>query len=1565
MKKHLYYPELPCWIPNPQKGWVAGTVTSCECSDGKAVVTVEDEEGIITTYDVKEDDLMKEGSGNLPLLRNTKTPLDADDLTSLPILNEPSVLETLLNRYGQMKIYTYSGIVLIAVNPFQHMSSLYAHEMVRAYYEKSRDELDPHLYAIAAESYRCMNRDEKNQTIIISGESGAGKTVSARFIMRYFASIHNASDAGSAEEFTAIENEILATNPIMEAFGNAKTSRNDNSSRFGKYIQILFNGNSRIIGARIQTYLLERSRLTFQPATERNYHIFYQLLSGASNELLGSLNLASDPSMYHYMNQGGASNIDGVNDKEEFETTVTALKTVGVSDETCSSIYSVLAALLHIGNIEVTASRNDAYVNAKEDSLKMASKLLEIDASKFAKWITHRNLKMRNDSIVKPLTKANAIIARDSVSKYLYACLFDWLVATINESLTSSSKRLNEVEKSFIGVLDIYGFEHFKKNSFEQFCINYANEKLQQEFYKHVFKLEQEEYASEGLQWSYIDYQDNQPCIDMIENKLGILSLLDEECRMPTNSEKNWVSKLNSHFTKDPYKNSYKQSRFSETEFTIKHYALDVTYNAEGFIDKNKDTISEELIDLLNSSKNSFLTDLLSFRANQATSVVSKARNARPRNPTLGAMFKASLIGLMDTINETNAHYIRCVKPNEAKAAWEFDSNMVLSQLRACGVLETIRISCAGFPSRWTFKDFTERYYMLVKSTNWTKETNKLCQLLLDETVEPEKYQIGTSKIFFRSGVVPYLDRLRNEKMRACAYTLYSVFATNYYRISFIKIIRGIKGLQSVVRGYLARQRVEQERLNKCATVIQSAWKTYVAKQSFRRSRSSIILVQSLVRRSIIRRSLQHKKLSDAAVVLQSWWKTILEKRHYQSLRYYTIRIQSLWRTKLAKRQLVQLRIESKQANHYKEVSYKLENKVFELTQALESERQENKVLVDRVSELEAVLASYAETKLTQDRELRETQLMLEDHSEKDSYLKMLEEKEQELARVYNSVQSLKEANDDLVRMNESLKLQKQQNDNVLKKQSLKLQQKQEIITSLSQATRVLNTMSSIEASHSRDSIGSSRESLMMDARTRRELNNLLFGDRLQIDLDRLYQLPLAKYNTLNKNVESLAQNTLFLSHMTFLVLLQMWKADVPMDSLKVVERTLEHIPSSIAIHHGPNGEPLYAFWVTNLYNLVALINSRIQLITEHGSDEFPEESGEQMRKAAQEYTKCLSNVYAAWIDSINATIKPMVVSAVLENGTDLPARGTVLPKITPANGLRRLFTKTTTQRQTAKYMKDVIRVLDEVYRQCQMFSVSNELYVGIVKNVYRCLNIVAFNSLYLDVKGSWKIGANMSYNYSILKEWCLQHGAAEAVVQLEEMFEVSKLLQTRKDKEDFMNEQVNLCWALSLYQIHWILTHYHYSEYEGMCTSTYLSNLSKRAVQEDDSKNSFVIKYTLIPFESPSTLPQPPAFGQITLPEGSELFTLKRFADLVNVEESFQQAMISIRLANEADEKISDIPLEIEDGQKEKEEPVKNHTGQVSRLEPENVRPAESQSKRLEAQIEAIMKGTVLPGST
>ncbi|KAF9079944.1 Myosin type-2 heavy chain 1, partial [Mortierella sp. AD031] len=904
MSLETYVKGTKCWFTDVQEGWISAALSTKDvAADGKVTLTFVDDNGKDHVFSSTLAKIEESNNANLPPMRNPPLLEGTEDLTNLSYLNEPAVLSNIKTRYSHCNIYTYSGIVLIAANPFARVN-LYTQDIIQAYSGRRRGELEPHLFAIAEDAYRCMIRDERNQTIVVSGESGAGKTVSAKFIMRYFATADD-SERGTDSSKTGMsetEEQILATNPIMEAFGNAKTTRNDNSSRFGKFTEIQFDKERNIIGAKIRTYLLERSRLVYQPELERNYHIFYQLVAGAPPSEKKELDLQSIQ-QFHYLKQGGVQTINGVDDAAEFEITQRALSTIGISVQAQWDIFRLLAALLHIGNIQVTG-RNDSMISDEDPSLIIASKVLGVPLSEFKKWLIKKQITTRSEKIVSNLKPDQSLIVRDSVAKYIYSSLFDWLVNNINASL-SSEAIANKIH-SFIGVLDIYGFEHFKKNSFEQFCINYANEKLQQEFNQHVFKLEQEEYVREKIDWKFIEFSDNQPCIEMIEGRLGVLSLLDEEARMPSGSDQGWCNKLFTQLGTEKHKKWFTKPRFSNSAFTISHYAHDVTYDCDGFLEKNRDTLPDELLNLIKNSDNEFLEEVLMTSATLGAGgslTEDKRKSVINRKPTLGSIFKGSLIQLMDTINSTNVHYIRCLKPNEAKQPWVFDAPMVLGQLRACGVLETIRISCAGYPSRWSFEEFVERYYMLVNSEHWGFDTQKMCSAILEATIkEADKYQ----KKYLR--------------IRQAAITI-----------------------QCFARKVIAQKAARSLRQERSAILLQTFLRSYVQRKKYVEIRNHILRVQCAVRAKQARNAFQNMRETNGATKIQQIWRGAVARRQFKKEMHAVILVQSCIRRNKARKSLLALKAEARSVNHLKEVSYRLEGKVVELTRALDLAHQQNK----------------------------------------------------------------------------------------------------------------------------------------------------------------------------------------------------------------------------------------------------------------------------------------------------------------------------------------------------------------------------------------------------------------------------------------------------------------------------------------------------------------------------------------------------------------------------------------------------------------------------------------------
>ncbi|EPX72489.1 myosin type V [Schizosaccharomyces octosporus yFS286] len=929
-----------CWVSNDEGCWDSAEIIDLkDHGGGKCVATVKRGDGELDS--VKYQSLQP---------RNPSVNEAPIDLTTLTYLNEPSVLQALRYRYENQHIYTFSGIVLVSVNPYQLLSELYNESVIKRYHENQECTKEPHLYSIASACYSALTNDNENQTIIVSGESGAGKTVAARYIMRYLTSVQ-ALDKTSSKR--SVENQVLATNPIMEAFGNAKTVRNDNSSRFGKYVTISFNEEAAITGANVSTYLLERSRVTSSPLGERNYHIFYQLLAGCTEEQREKWHLRS-PSEFKYLSQGNCMSVEGVNDNDEFTTTASALSTVGILENQQEEVYKLLAALLHLGNIAIVTSRSEATIKTDDEHLCYASEILGVNSSELSKLLSKKMLKTRSETIVTSATYEHVLNTRDSVAKYLYSTLFSWVVHMINASLDHS--KVKRSASKHIGVVDIYGFEHFERNSLEQFCINYANEKLQQEFNRHVFKLEQEEYVREGLDWGLIDYADNQGCISLIEDNLGVLSLLDEECRLPSGTDGSFLQKLNNQA---PQKHPlfYKKSRFSDGSFTIKHYASDVTYQAHDFLAKNSDSLPVEIINLLKSSDNQFVAYLLDF-GTQSVDAQNGATKKRINNkkPSLTSMFRTSLSHLMHTISATNVHYIRCIKPNEEKSSWSFSSPLVLSQLRACGVFETIRISSLGFPKRYFYDEFTKRFRVLVSSRDWNQDSKKLSlhiiSTVLPNTNSADYFQFGKSKIFFRSGVIGLYEARRREICSKSVSLLQSFIRGSNSRKKYRKVMEYIVGIQSLSRGKLARDLYERRKKEIAAIVIQNLWRTYAQRKKFIAFKILITSCQAIGRGYLLRINYGKILRNHAGCLILMNWRAYHARTTFRKYKMSIIGFQCLVRSVLTRRYLRQLKDKAGKSSILLEKRKKIRKSVDEGSSLLENATKEVVGLRNKLSEM-------------------------------------------------------------------------------------------------------------------------------------------------------------------------------------------------------------------------------------------------------------------------------------------------------------------------------------------------------------------------------------------------------------------------------------------------------------------------------------------------------------------------------------------------------------------------------------------------------------------------------------
>jgi len=671
-----------------------------------------------------------------------KKEVGVSDLTLISKISNEAINDNLKKRFENGEIYTYIGHVLVSVNPFRDLG-IYTDEVLNSYRGKNRLEMPPHVYAIAESSYYNMKGYNENQCIIISGESGAGKTEAAKRIMQYIANVSGGTDSSIQQ----IKDMVLATNPLLESFGNAKTLRNNNSSRFGKYLEIHFNSQGEPVGANINNYLLEKSRVVGQIKNERNFHIFYQFTKAAPSnyrELFG----VQEPSSYLYTSRSKCLDVSGIDDHADFKETIKAMKIIGMSQAEQDNLFRVLAAILWLGNI--TFSENDEG-NAKitdQSVVDFVAYLLEVDAAHVNKALTLRVVETtrggRRGSVYDvPLNPAQATAVRDAFSKALYFNMFDWIVDRVNQSLKTRS-----ASSYSIGILDIYGFEIFERNSFEQLCINYVNEKLQQIFIQLTLRAEQEEYAKEQIKWTPIKYFDNKVVCDLIEERRppGVFAALNDACATahadPAAADQTFVQRLNVLAS-----NQHFQPR--QGQFIIKHYAGDVAYAVDGMTDKNKDQLLKDILILVNQSSNKFMHTLF-------PAPVDTDNKRRP--PTAGDKIKQSANDLVATLMKASPSYIRTIKPNENKSPTEYNEANVLHQIKYLGLQENVRIRRAGFAYRQTFEKFVERFYLLSPKTSyagdytWTGDyLSGTKQILKDSNIPVEEYQMGVTKAFIKT----------------------------------------------------------------------------------------------------------------------------------------------------------------------------------------------------------------------------------------------------------------------------------------------------------------------------------------------------------------------------------------------------------------------------------------------------------------------------------------------------------------------------------------------------------------------------------------------------------------------------------------------------------------------------------------------------------------------------------------------------------------------------------------------------------------------------------------------
>nr|AAB71529.1 unconventional myosin [Helianthus annuus] len=1423
-------------------------------------------------------------------------PGGVDDMTRLSYLHEPGVLQNLATRYELNEIYTYTGNILIAINPFQRLPHLYDTHMMEQYKGAGFGELSPHVFAVADVAYRAMINEGKSNSILVSGESGAGKTETTKMLMRYLAHLGGRSGV----EGRTVEQQVLESNPVLEAFGNAKTVRNNNSSRFGKFVEIQFDKSGRISGAAIRTYLLERSRVCQISDPERNYHCFY-LLCAAPPEDREKFKLES-PQSYHYLNQSKSFALEGVNDAHEYLATRRAMDIVGIGEEEQEAIFRVVAAILHLGNVEFAKGKEiDSSVLKDEKSrfhLNVTAELLMCDAKSLEDALIKRVMVTPEEVITRTLDPEAALGSRDALAKTIYSRLFDWIVEKINSSIGQDPN-----SKSLIGVLDIYGFESFKHNSFEQFCINFTNEKLQQHFNQHVFKMEQEEYTKEAINWSYIEFVDNQDVLDLIEKKPGgIISLLDEACMFPKSTHETFAQKLYQTFPKNK---RFIKPKLSRTSFTISHYAGEVTYLADQFLDKNKDYVVAEHQDLLTASKCPFVVGLF------PPLPVESSKSSK--FSSIGSRFKLQLQSLMETLSTTEPHYIRCVKPNNVLKPAIFENLNIIQQLRCGGVLEAIRISCAGYPTRRTFDEFLLRFGVLypdVLDGNYDEKV--ACQMLLDK-MGLKGYQIGKTKVFLRAGQMAELDARRAEVLGNAARVIQRQMRTYIAQKEYISIRKAAIQLQACWRALSACKQFEQLRREAAAVKIEKDFRCFVARKSYQTLRASTIKLQTGLRAMAARDEFRYRKQTKAAIFIQAHYRCYKAYSYYRSLKKAALYTQCGWRRRVARKELRELKMAARETGALKEAKDKLEKRVEELTWRLQLEKRLRTELEETKAQETAKLQEAlrlmqiqideANAKVIKEREaarkaieeappvVKETPIIVQDTKKIDtltaevgSLKALMQNQKQEIEEARKSLIEANLKNGDLIKKFEDAEKRAYQ----LQESNQRLEEKLLNMESENQVLRQQLTMSPTGKSIS------ARPRTMIIQRTP-ENGNVQNGET------RCYtETPHAISNLREPESEEKPQKSLTKAQENQDLLIKCITQDLGFSSGKpvaavliyksllhwrsfeverttVFDRIIQTIASAIEVQ---DSNDVLGYWLCNTSTLLTLLQHTLKASgaahmtpqrrrsssaslfgrMSQGLRASPQSAGlpflngrvlgklDDLRQVEAKYpallfkqqlTAFLEKIYGMLRDNLKKEISPLLGLCIQAPRT---SRSSLVKGVSQANAVA--------QQALIAHWQSIVKSLDNYLKTMKANFVPPFLVRKVFTQIFSFINVQLFNSLLLRRECcSFSNGEYVKSGLAELQQWCCyatEEYAGTAWDELKHIRQAVGFLVIHQKPKKTLNEITNeLCPVLSIQQLYRISTMYWDDKYGTHSVSSEVIS-SMRVMMTEDSNNAVSSSFLL-----------------------------------------------------------------------------------------------------------------------